>query len=89
MVVLRVVKREKLQALSNWFVVGLSAAMALLCLAFLTGTLAVRYFAGYWWLAVLVCPPLSTSPGHSVVEELQYCRPAWYGADVNSSPKGQ
>lgn len=81
MVLLRIIKREKMLALSNRAVLCLAFIMVLWAMALILGTCAALYEAGYWWLILAIASPLGAGLGRGITDELRYCRPDWFKPD--------
>lgn len=73
----RFVKREKILALRTRTVVCLGILLVICAGGITTGAFVVLWQAGYWWLAILICPPMGTGYAWLIGEEINYCRPGW------------
>jgi hypothetical protein len=84
MILVRIIKRERVEALSDRVVICLVVCLVMGCIALAWATTCALVNAGHPLLALLTFAPLGTGLGMYCVEATRYCRPKWF----KPSPSG-
>ncbi|HBN7933041.1 hypothetical protein ACV344_30915 [Pseudomonas aeruginosa] len=78
MVLIKILRPETAQALSDRAVIAMAVGIGLASLLLVLFTVRALLGAGHVWLAALVALPLGAGLGRHAVDTVRYCRPAWF-----------
>ncbi|HEP8970145.1 TPA: hypothetical protein VDU83_002481 [Pseudomonas aeruginosa] len=78
MVLIKILRPETVQALSDRAVIAMAVGIGLASLLLVLFSVHALLGAGHVWLAALVVLPLGSGLGRYAVDTVRYCRPTWF-----------